>query len=1223
MYLKQLEIQGFKSFPDKTVLNFGADITAIVGPNGSGKSNISDAILWVMGEQNSRQLRGAKMEDVIFGGTEKRNQMGFAQVTLVIDNTGHIFPRDESEVAVTRRYYRSGESEYYINRQSVRLKDVNELFMDTGMGREGYSIIGQGKIDEILSVKSGERREVFEEAAGISKYRHRKEESERKLQRTEENLVRINDKIAELWSLQVGKFLVLRDSWKGLDRRAGGWTPWQQAETAKNGPGAARDEPGCGCWRSPCGWRRPLFRPCNVGRGDLKLEARPAHGPLGRTASGPRMQALDAVYAAMERKVWQRSRPTTSGPRSGTRCRGQASGIDAQAQQESSAIAVLENSLSHDRQTLERLDRELADTQQRAGNLQEQADALTDRMARIDRETEDLGSELSALMESLRQLAQSAGSAQQEAEALRAQETLAVAAAAQGRTELAALDATDAQAQARQTAIAADSAAANEKLDQCRREAAENNAALDAAREDQQAAANIIQGHSLKMEGRRRRAQEAAQQADQLRRQANAMEDRIRLLTEMEKEYEGFSRAVKAVMQAADRSTLSGIRGPVASLMSTQPQYTVALEIALGAALQNIVVDRDTDAKEAISFLKRRDAGRATFLPMSAIRGDMLREPRLSQEYGFVGIASQLVTYDPQYDGIFQNLLGRTVVVEDLDCGVNMARRYQNRFRIVTLDGQVINRGGSMTGGSVSRSAGVLSRASELAGLREQLGSLKSSLAEAARRAEDLGRDLQKAQYELDVAQDQHRAAQQQVLALETREQHYDSLRESLEETLRALDTENQQLTRQTADCAARRQTAEQEIRRQEDRAAQLRQQAQERLAGQSELQTKTGGISDEIARRKEQQAALAAERQGAQSRLEDLRQLMEDLAGDCRGREDLRRQLMEAQAQSQAQITDHRARAEALHRQAEELRARLQGLQQEKLTLEQQRTALNRETQSRNDAVLAAQGELSRLEQKRSAAAMEEKNILDKLWERYELSHSEAQAQRVELESVPKATRRIGELNRAIKALGTPNIGAIEEYDRVNGRYTYLSDQRADVEQAKGELTGVIDQLTRQMTEIFARQFKLLNDSFQETFLELFGGGKARLELEDERDILNCGIEIKVQPPGKQLKTITLLSGGEKAFVAIALYFAILKVHPTPFCVMDEIEAALDEANVVRYARYMRRIAGKTQFIVITHRRGTMEEADVLYGVTMQERGVSRILTINLNDMAKELNIK
>ena len=1186
MYLKALEIQGFKSFPDKTVLNFGADITAIVGPNGSGKSNISDAILWVMGEQNSRQLRGAKMEDVIFGGTEKRNQMGFAQVTLIIDNTGHIFPRDESEVAVTRRYYRSGESEYYINRQSVRLKDVNELFMDTGMGREGYSIIGQGKIDEILSVKSGERREVFEEAAGISKFRHRKEESERKLQRTEENLVRINDKIAEL-ELQVEplrqqaetakKYLVLRDELRVLEISV--WLENLQALRA----------------------------------GALKLEA-----DL-RTAQENRQRAqadLDAVYAAGEESL-EKIRDNDVRAEA---LRGQVSQLDAAAQEETSAMAVLENSLSHDKQTLERLDRELADTQQRAGNLRAQADALTDRIDQIDAEAQDLARQLEELM---RQLAESAGSAQQEAEALRAKETLAVADAARGRTELAALDATRTQAQARQAAIAADSAAAREKLDQCRREAEENNASLAAAREEEQAAANVIQGHSLKMEGRRRRAQEAAQQAEQLRRQLAAMEDRIRLLTEMEKDYEGFSRAVKGVMQAADRGTLSGIHGPVASLMTTDPQYTVALEIALGAALQNIVVDRDTDAKEAIAFLKRRDAGRATFLPMSAIRGDMLREPRLDQEYGFVGIASQLVTYDARYDGIFQNLLGRTVVVEDLDCGVNMARRYQNRFRIVTLDGQVINRGGSMTGGSVSRSAGVLSRASELSGLREQLTGLKASLDQAAHRAEETGRDLQKAQYELDVAREQQQNAAQQVLALETRGQHYDSLRETLEATLEALDAENLRLTRQTADGDARSRELQTKIDGQEDLARQLRQQAQNCLAGQSDLQSKTGGISDRITRCKEQQAALAAERQGAESRLADLRQLMTDLDGDCRSREDLARQLHESQVRAREQMAEHQTRCDSLHRQAEDLRGQLQTLQQEKLDLEQQRTALNRQTQTCNDAVIAAQQELSRLEQKRSAAAMEEKTILDKLWERYELSHSEAQAQRVELESVPKATRRIGELNRSIKALGTPNIGAIEEYERVNGRYTYLSDQRADVEQAKGELTGVIDQLTQQMTEIFAQQFRLLNDSFQETFLELFGGGKARLELEDEKDILNCGIEIKVQPPGKQLKTITLLSGGEKAFVAIALYFAILKVHPTPFCVMDEIEAALDEANVVRYARYMRRIAGKTQFIVITHRRGTMEEADVLYGVTMQERGVSRILTINLNDMAKELNIK
>ena len=1189
MYLKALEIQGFKSFPDKTVLNFGADITAIVGPNGSGKSNISDAILWVMGEQNSRQLRGAKMEDVIFGGTEKRNQMGFAQVTLIIDNTGHIFPRDESEVAVTRRYYRSGESEYYINRQSVRLKDVNELFMDTGMGREGYSIIGQGKIDEILSVKSGERREVFEEAAGISKFRHRKEESERKLQRTEENLVRINDKIAEL-ELQVEplrqqaetakKYLVLRDELRVLEISV--WLENLQALRA----------------------------------GALKLET-----DL-RTAQEDRQRAqadLDAVYAAGEESL-EKIRDNDVRAEA---LRGQVSQLDAAAQEETSAMAVLENSLSHDKQTLERLDRELADTQQRAGNLRTQADALTDRIDQIDAEAQDLTRQLEELMDALRQLAESAGSAQQEAEALRAKETLAVADAARGRTELAALDATRTQAQARQAAIAADSAAAREKLDQCRREAEENNASLTAAREEEQAAANVIQGHSLKMEGRRRRAQEAAQQAEQLRRQLAAMEDRIRLLTEMEKDYEGFSRAVKGVMQAADRGTLSGIHGPVASLMTTDPQYTVALEIALGAALQNIVVDRDTDAKEAIAFLKRRDAGRATFLPMSAIRGDMLREPRLDQEYGFVGIASQLVTYDARYDGIFQNLLGRTVVVEDLDCGVNMARRYQNRFRIVTLDGQVINRGGSMTGGSASRSSGVLSRANELERLKAAQSALHGKLNEAAQQAEAAQRELQKAEYELQVAKDQQRKAADEVLTLQGRQDHYDLLLESLRLSCETMEQELSGLDRRETDGRGRMAGIQADITAAEDRAAALRQEMRDKLAGQTDLTEQTNQLAQAVSDKKADQAALSAEKDSVLRSVEDLRGLQADMVSDRAERDRRVQEYRQANEKALADMAGHQAALEEKNARVIQLRQRLEDLAQAKLALEQQRDQNGRDSRACNDTLLQTMQAYNKLQQKLENSGMEESQILEKLWERYELSHSDAMEQRIELESVPKATRRIAELNREIKALGTPNIGAIEEFDRVNTRYTYLSEQRSDVEQAKEELLGIIDQITQQMTSIFAEQFQLLNESFQETFLELFGGGKARLELEDESDILNCGIEIKVQPPGKQLKTITLLSGGEKAFVAIALYFAILKVHPTPFCVMDEIEAALDEANVVRYARYMRRIAGKTQFIVITHRRGTMEEADVLYGVTMQEKGVSRILTINLNDMAKELHIK
>ena len=981
MYLRALEIQGFKSFPDKTVLNFGEDITAIVGPNGSGKSNISDAIRWVMGEQSVKGLRGAKMEDVIFGGTEKRSQVGFAQVTLVLDNTEHIFPTmEESEVSVTRRYYRSGESEYYINRQSVRLKDLTELFLDTGMGREGYSIIGQGKIDEILSAKSGERREIFEEAAGISKFRHRKEEAERKLERTEENLVRINDKIAEL-ELQVEplreqaekarKYLVLRDELRLLEISV--WL--ENLDTLKAG---AR-----------------------------KLEA---DFHAAESQRDEARAALDALYAEGERYS-ERMREKDM---EAERVRTESAVLEEQIKEKESAAAVLESTVTHNRENIQRAEAELAEAESRSGGLAKQAEEQEARVAEIDRRIGELNGALAALLETAQTMAEQAGGAQNEAERLRAQEALAMAAAADARAELAATAAEKKQIQERREAAERDRAAAEEQLQSARQEARENRRALEDARDEAEAAANIIAGHSLRMEERKKKAAAAAERRVQLTMDTGALENRRRLLTEMEKEYEGFSKAVKFVCRA--QSGLQGIHGPVANLVKTDGRYSLAIEIALGAGLQNIVVDREEDAKAAISYLKQRDAGRATFLPLTAIRGDELHEKGVEKEFGFVGLGSRLVTFDPAYRNIVYNLLGRTVVVEDLDCGIAMARKYRNAFRIVTLDGQVINRGGSMTGGSTSRSAGVLSRSAELEQLTARTAAMQAKLAEAKQAEEDTARDLAAAQYELETAEAQRRHAEDEVLRLEGIRGQYDLLLRSLEESV-------------------------------------------------------------------------------------------ENLAG--------------------------------------------------------------------------------------------------------------------ELESVPKANRRIGELKRDITALGTPNIGAIDEFQRVNTRYTYLTDQRNDVEKAKGELQNIIGEITEEMTKIFAEQFKLLSESFQTTFQELFGGGTARLELEDEEDILGCGIEIKAQPPGKTLKTISLLSGGEKAFVAIALYFSILKVHPTPFCVMDEIEAALDDANVTRYARYMRTLAGRTQFIVITHRRGTMEEADVLYGVTMQEQGVSKILTINLNDMAKELKIK
>ena len=1189
MYLKALEIQGFKSFPDKTVLNFGEDITAIVGPNGSGKSNISDAIRWVMGEQNSRQLRGAKMEDVIFGGTEKRRAMGFAQVTLVIDNTEHIFNRDEAEVAVTRRYYRSGESEYYINRQSVRLKDVNELFMDTGMGREGYSIIGQGKIDEILSVRSDDRREVFEEAAGISKYRHRKEESERKLQRTEENLVRINDKITEL-ELQVEplrkqaetakKYLVLRDELRTLEISV--WLENLQKLKADR----------------------------------LKLQAD------FETAQADQKKAqdeLNRVYAQAE----ECSRLLHENDCAAEEKRGRISALESAIGEHESAAAVARTTAQHHAETIERMDREMSESRSRTESLHEQMQVMARRMEEIDASARTLENEIAALCEEMRGSSDAAAAAAAQLEQLRRREAQEVAGAAQAQAELSAITAGSDEIAQRTAELTEELTQSEEKLTQTRREAAQNEKELLSAQEEEQAAANIIGGHSLKMEGRQRRAKESIEQKNQLSLQEKTISDRIRLLSEMEKEYEGFSKAVKIVMRAAEARTLSGIHGPVGNLIHTDKDCSVAIEIALGGALQHIVVDTKNDGKNAIGLLKQRDGGRATFLPLDTIRGRSLRENGLENEYGFVGIASELVRCDGRYGSVIENLLGATVVVEDLDCGIQMAKRHDNRFRIVTLDGQVINAGGSMTGGSVSRNAGILSRSGELEQLHKKLKKIQSQLQDATLLAESANRELQKAQYELEVARDQQRQANDRVLTLEGRKNHYDMLIESLEQQQESLRIQKENLQKRSTDDAGRMDTIRRTIADFTARAEETREEIEMLQRRQETARQGLGEMTDRLTEKKAQQAALSAEGESARRSMEDLSRLRESLEGEHTDRESLRAQMEQAMAQARAEEERQQQEARELRSGIEEHRQALQKLSDEKMALETRRSQTDRLSRTCNDTLLNCEREVTRLEGKLNGSALEEKQILDKLWERYELSHSDAQALRVELESVPKATRRIGELNREIKGLGAINIGAIEEFDRVNTRYTYLSDQRNDVEKAKEELLGIIEEITKQMTEIFATQFEILKQSFQETFLELFGGGRATLELEDENDILRCGIEIKAQPPGKQLKTLSLLSGGEKAFVAIALYFAILKVHPTPFCVMDEIEAALDESNVVRYARYMRRIAGKTQFIVITHRRGTMEEADVLYGITMQERGVSTVLTANLNELSKEMKIK
>ena len=1185
MYLKALEIQGFKSFPDKTVLRFADDITAIVGPNGSGKSNISDAIRWVLGEQSVKGLRGAKMEDVIFAGAEGRSPVGFAQVTLVLDNTGGFFPSmAESEVAVTRRYYRSGESEYYLNRQAVRLRDVTDLFLDTGLGREGYSIIGQGKIDEILSTRSSERREVFEEAAGISRFRHRKEDAERKLARTEENLVRINDKIAEL-ELQVGplrdqaekakRYLLLRDELRLLEISV---------------------------------WLENLDA--------LRAEARKLDTDY-HTAARARDEArttLDALFTELEGFGDEMQKIDLVVDR----VRAEHTALEAQVKEHDSAVAVLETNIFHERENIGRARTSLVESDSRAGSLAAQSQAERQRAAGLKERLGALDALLNSLLSEAQASASQIGDRQTQAEALRGQEILAAAAAANAQAEAAALLAEQLQLKERYAAVETEHIAAEERLEAVRQEARANRRALDNAREDAQAAANVIAGQRLRLEERERKAAAAGERRVKRMMESDALENRIRLLTEMEKEYEGFSKAVRLVCQ----NRLRGVHGPVAGLMRTEPAYTLAIETALGAGLQNIVVDREEDAKAAIAFLKQREGGRATFLPLTAIQGEELRMNGVERETGFLGLASRLVRFEAPYTGIFRNLLGRTVVVEDLDCGIAIARKYRNSFRIVTLDGQVINRGGSMTGGSASRNAGILSRAAELERLREQSSLLAQQLEEAQVQEEALNRELAAVRYDLETASAQRRQAEDEVLRLEGQEQHYKELVHSLEESLENLTGEQESLSGHLEENAHEVQAAEQTRAAHEAQAAACRAEAEKALSGQTELLAQSSALTETITEKKEAFASLSAEHDAALQRAADLRRLAEELTGDRQQKEATLQGYEDHIGRAQAEIHQRQEAVELLHQKQESCQSQLAELSEKKLALEARRTAQSKASQEMNETLLNLERSVARLEQKQAAAGMEEKQILDRLWEHYELSHSDAQAQRIELESLPKAARRIGELKRDISALGTPNLGAVEEYERVNTRYTYLTDQRDDVDKAKKELETLTGSITGEMARIFAEQFRLLDESFQTTFTELFCGGQSRLELEDPDDLLNCGIDIKAQPPGKTLKTISLLSGGEKAFVAIALYFSILKVHPTPFCVMDEIEAALDDVNVTRYARYMRQLAGQTQFIVITHRRGTMEEADMLYGVTMQEKGVSKMLSINLQDMAKELDI-
>lgn len=1188
MLLKSLEIQGFKTFPDKTKLNFDTGMTSVVGPNGSGKSNISDAIRWVLGEQSPKSLRCSKMEDVVFNGTDGRKPLGYAEVTLNIANKDRFLPYDGDDVSVTRRYFRSGESEYLINGAQVRLKDINELFMDTGLGRDGYSMIGQGKIDSIVSSKSEDRREIFEEAAGISRYRYKKIESERKLKYTEDNLLRLRDIVADL-SERVGplkkqsekaeKFLEYSDEKKDIEIAL--WV-----NTLNNSSKVIKEE-------------------------EDKIEI----SRLQHTNAG---EILDKIQAESEQIYIKSGRYLSEIEK----IREDINNVIAEISSKKSSVSVCENDILHNKENVSRLYEEIEKVDNDAKdtiNSIENKKSEIEKLKKFIEDKQNFYNETSDKLNVINTDSSRSGDKIQELNAKLAELT-AQSADARVTQMTSVTSVTELQER-----IESNFNSITQKKEQYEAtlEIFENyKNQIEKINQQVESLQNSVNGLEIKLQSREKKRDELKEQTDNFNLDAQQALRRVKLLEDLERNLEGFSYSVKNVVKASKNGQLRGIKGPVSRIIEVPSEYTVAIEIALGAAMQNIVTATEQDAKSAIAFLKKRDGGRATFLPMNTIKPKELNEKSLDDLYGFIGIASDLCNCNKEYNDILKSLLGRIVVAEDLNSATVIAKKYNYRFKVVTLDGQVVNAGGSLTGGSLGKKSGLLSRASEI---------LKHK-----KIAEDLGEKAEQSAKLLEKAVSDYSAIEGEILA--TRADLSNAKQEQVRVLTEAKACENDlNLQKQSMD------DAENEIKTFKERIEQYKtdeKKAKEKLDDinwsiseyEAQIEEITGSRSKLTAQREEMSEILQNIRLEIVTAKKDIDSLNSEISYAISTEEErnLRKSDIQKQIESYNELINdsenkiefYKSDIDKLNKTVHSLNKDIENLNAKKADLEKRSEELRILEREKNVERETAGQELARLEERRINLQKEYDNIISKLWEEYQLTKKEAQETSVKLDNISNSKTRLNELKSKIRALGTVNVGAIEEYKEVSEKYEFISAQVNDVEKSKREIEQLIKELTKQMQEEFISSFEEINRNFTFTFKELFGGGTASLSLTDPEDILASGIDIVVHPPGKIVVHLDALSGGEKALVAIALYFAIMKVRPAPFCVMDEIEAALDEVNVDRFAQYVRNLTGKTQFILITHRRGTMEEADVLYGVTMQDEGVSKLLELRASEVSTKLGI-
>lgn len=1188
MLLKALEIQGFKTFPDKTKLTFDKGITSIVGPNGSGKSNISDAIRWVLGEQSAKAIRCSKMEDVVFNGTDNRKKLGFAEVTLTFENKDRTLAFDGDEVAITRRYYRSGDSDYMINKAAVRLKDIHELFMDTGLGRDGYSMIGQGKIDSIVASKSEDRREIFEEAAGISRYRYRKLEAERKLKGTEENLVRLRDILTE------------------LDDRIGPLETQAKKAEAFLEYSNEKKELEIALWLNTIKQSATVLR-----EQEEKLE-------IARSQHMAAEQALDEIQRESEELFSQNNSHLAMIDE----IRREISSYNQQIAEKKSGISVAENNIVHNNENINRVKAEIESLQLSAKDTEKEIAEKKDKINQKKSLIETLQKSYRDCEDNLNEVNISVSKNSDMLQEISVALTKLSAKAADIKVSAMTSMASVSESKERIASLSQSKEAKNSQLSQIEQQCSDYENMLSDITENAEKLSNSLSGFQLKLSNRHKKREELKEQADKLNLDYQERVRRVRILEDLERNMEGFYNSVKIVIKESQRGTLQGIHGPVSRVINVPTEYTVAIETALGNSMQHIVTADENSAKSAINYLKQRDGGRATFLPLTTVKGYPLNENGLESCQGFVGVASQLCTCQPQYEGILNSLLGRIVIADNLNSAVAIAKKYGYKFRIVTLDGQVVNAGGSLTGGSQGKKSGLLSRAGEIQKNKDIALQLKEQSQQAVIAYKESQQEYSATEAEILGTRAELAKVNEEKIKVEAVLRSSKIEMNNLKTALTDIENDIKLLTEKIDKQSEIHRTSQMELEQLNMEIAKAEKQSNSITGGRDELSAKRESLAEKLQN-------IRLEIVTAEKDIENIKAEISLALTNESTREQrillLNNQIEEFSNKNNTINTQLEFLQEFvadLQEKSNNAQSKINKLNKQRTETEAKTTQLRQAERDKLNEREIAGRELSKLEERKLNLQKQYDDIISKLWEEYELTPREAEEKAKPVENINTAKKRLNELKSKIKGLGNVNVSAIEEYKEVSERHSFMTKQVGDVEKSKNEIIHLIGDLTKQMKELFVERFNQINGHFSKTFVELFGGGKAHLELTNPEDVLNSGIEIIVHPPGKIVVHLEALSGGEKALVAIALYFAIMKVSPAPFCVMDEIEAALDDVNVDRFAQYLRIMNDNTQFILITHRRGTMEEADVLYGVTMQDKGISKLLSLRASEVAEKLNM-